>query len=696
MEEEILEEINNNANQIIEIDENEEISNTQYDMEQVSVPKGKKEKKPSKMDKKKIIILISIVLVILIIAGVLLYFLVFNKDNNQDKPKDPVVVLEKDNYKYVDGKLIFIDKDKKELGGYTCENKSENLCYVANFSNEDDFDSFKRVYENGLPINNRTDIILDNYVFIYDNMKKENGDVILYDINKEKVLDTYNLVKEVKDNNIIFKKDNKYGLIEITDKEVKERIKNSYDYMGYIEDTDKLVVSKNSNYSLIDFDGKEQSKSVPGAIKAFDSNMLSVKVGSNYYVYGYDGKVIVDSSYDYVRFVSNYAIVADGKKLYVYDKEGSPMNMDGIRINSNSYNTKLIFNDNLRQIGKEEAFTATITNDSMRIEYGEDSARINLNEGKFNKKLEYINYFEGKLYIYSDSEKTDLLGSYVCSYANSISEGDEALGNCFIAKESNILRSGEKVDNGYLPIYNKRYVFISDTKAPNTNDNIILWDLKSKKKLATYKSVDAAFHDITENISFVDTAGTHVLAKNTNDLYGIINIISSDVNILVPFRKKDENGNVVSTNVAFKMLDNYYLFKEDNETYHLYDDKGTELTKNITTKYEIVKYMDGYVKVKNNDKYLIYDKTGKIVSNEFENIIMENKFYITINKDNMVGVYNYNNKTDIAAELEIKLDEGDVSKNLSYKIKGDIVYLTYVEDGSTKTAEVNVGILNEG
>ena len=32
-----------------------------------------------------------------------------------------------------------------------------------------------------------------------DNMKKENGNVVLYDISKEKVLDTYNLVKEVKD-----------------------------------------------------------------------------------------------------------------------------------------------------------------------------------------------------------------------------------------------------------------------------------------------------------------------------------------------------------------------------------------------------------------------------------------------------------------------------------------------------------------
>ena len=116
MEEEILEEINNNANEIVEIDENEEISNTQYDMEQVNMPKSKKEKKPSKWSKldkkKKIIIIVSIVIVLLVIVGVILYFLVFKKNNTVDKPKDPVVVIEKDNYRYEDGKLIFIDKDK--------------------------------------------------------------------------------------------------------------------------------------------------------------------------------------------------------------------------------------------------------------------------------------------------------------------------------------------------------------------------------------------------------------------------------------------------------------------------------------------------------------------------------------------------------------------------------------------------------
>ena len=695
MEEEILEEINNNANEIIEIDENDEISNTQYDMEQVNMPNGKKEKKPSKSgNKKKIIIIISVVFIILVIAFLFVYFLILRKDSTPDKPKDPVVVIEKDNYRYEDGKLIFIDKDKNELGSYICENKSENLCYVANFSNEDDFDSFKRVYESGLPINNRTDILLDNYVFVYDNMKKENGNIALYDINKEKVLDTYNLVKEVKDNKVIYKKDNKYGLIEVNDNEVKDVIQNSYDYMGYIEDTNALVVSNNSNYYLIGFDGIELTKSVPGAIKTFDDNKLSVKVGSSYYVYGYDGKMIVDKAYDYIRFVDNYAIAADGKKLYVYDKDGSPMNMDGVRISSNSYNTKLIFNDNLRQVGKEEAFNVSVTGKTMRIEYGEEAARINLNEGAFNKTLEYVSYFEGKLYFYSDSEKTELLGSYACNYANGVSEGDEALGNCFIAKESNIFKSGDKTDNGFLPIFNKRYVFIADTKTPNTNDNIILWDLKDKKKLATYKYVDAGFHDITNVIDFVDTAGTLVIAKSSeDDAYGVINITQSSIKGFIPFRKKDDDDKVIAKNVSFKVLDNYYLFKQDDDTYHLYDKNGKELTKNITTKYEIVKYKDGYLMVKNNDKYLIYDKDGKIISNEYKNIIMENKFYITIDKDNVVGVFKYDSKDDLTSSLEekIRIDGMDISKELTYSLKNDLLNITYTKDGNTTSVDINVG-----
>lgn len=81
------------------------------------------------------------------------------------------------------------------------------------------------------------------------------------------------------------------------------------------------------------------------------------------------------------------------------------MNIEGIRITSDSYNTKLIFNDNLRQVGKEEAFNVVVSSNIMRIEYGEDYTKINLSDGIVSKNIPYISYFAGKLYFYSDEEK---------------------------------------------------------------------------------------------------------------------------------------------------------------------------------------------------------------------------------------------------------------------------------------------------
>lgn len=686
MEEEILKEIeekenNKPMNEIVEIDENEEITNTQYDMEKV-IPKKdeKKSKKPSKWStlskKTKIIIIVSIILV-LIIAIVLIYFLVLKKDNNKNENNDPVVVIEKDNYKYEDGRLIFIDKDKKEIGSYECKNKNENLCFVAYFSNEDNFDVNKKVYENGLPINIRTDIIKDKYVFIYDDETKEKGNVILYDMVSNKKLEEYSLVKEVKDNYVIVKKDNEYKLISL-DSSLEDISKNTYDYMGYIEDTNYLVVASNGNYKLIDFEDKEVSKTVPGNIMSFDDKNISVKVGSEYYVYDYSGKVVVNDKYDYIRFANNYIITASGKKLFVYDVNGNRMNIEGIRITSDSYNTKLIFNDNLRQVGKEEAFNVVVSNNIMRIEYGEDYTKINLSDGIVSKNIPYISYFGGKLYFYSDEEKSNLIGSYKCEYANDIDESTKELQNCFIAKESNIFTPDKEVKNGYLPIYNNNYVFISDTKSPNANDNIILWDLKNNKKLATYKSVDAGFHDTENTVNFITTGGTQVVAKNTSDSYGLINIQTSKVNGIIPFKDQDDAKLI---NVSFKLLQDNYLVKRSDETYHLYNKKGNEIGSKVSTKYEIVEYKYNHLKVKNSDKYLIYDLNGKIVSDEFKNIFMENNFYLSIDSSNILHVFKYENKKDLISE-EVTIS--DIEKDLNYEVKNDLLIITNPNDvGST-------------
>ena len=689
MEKDILEIVKNN-NEIVEIDENEEINKTQYDLKQVGQLKPKKKKKPSKWSKlskkKKIIIIVSASLLLLVILGIILYF-VFKKDTNENS--EPLVVIEKDNYRYEDGKLVFIGSDKEKLGSYTCENKKETLCYVAYYADEDDFDIDKKVDESGNPIDNRSDILQDNFVFIYDNNKKEDGKIFLYDIKKGKKIDTYSLVKEVKENYAIVKKDNEYTLIEALNKKI-ETFTDTYEYMGYIEDTDALIVASNNKYSLIDFDGKKVSEDMPGFIKAFDDNSISVSISNNVYIYDYEGNLKTNTAFDYIRFVDAYAIAADGKKLFIFDKDGSPMNIEGIKISSDSYNTKLIFNDELRQIGKEEAFVSSISGNIMKIEFDDEVVKINLNEGLYNKTMEYINYFSGKLYIYLDSEKTNLLGTYTCSYANNIENTQSELDNCFIAKESNILNTKESLDNGYLPIYNKRYIFISDTKTPGSNDNIILYDLESKKKLATYKEVDAGYHDINNVVNFVDTAGLLVVAKNTSDSYGVINIASSKINGVIPFKYGDNNKII---NTELKILDNNYLFKRNDGTYHLYSSNGTELTSNITTKYEIVSYKDGYIMVKNDNLYLIYDKNGKIISDEFSNILLEENFYITINKDNVVGVYKYDSKLDLTSSLEskIKLNSNNLSKELNYTVNGGILRLNFTYNGSAYTEDIMIG-----
>lgn len=708
LEDDILNEIkkneeeNKDKNEIVEIDENEEITNTQYDMPEVTdtedgKKKKKKEKKvkgPSKWSqltkKQKTIIIMFGVIILLIIVGVLLWFLVFKKDDKEEnkKPEEPVVIVEKDNYRYEDGWLVFLGENDEELGQYECSNKDEELCYVAYYSNEDEFDVSKNVYENGIPVDFRSDIILDNYVFVYDNTVVEDGNVKLYNIESEEVMDEYELVKEVSEDKVIVKNlESNYGTLVFSTDGVDNLIDFEYDYLGYIQDSDAIVGANNKNYVLIDLEGKEVSKNIPGEIKNFNGSNISVKIDGDYYIYNYQGVRQSEEEYDYIRFVDAYIIAVDNKRLFVFDNEVDPMTMEGIRINSNKYNTELIFNDELVQVGKEEAFDAYVNGNTLRLEWDEEYYDVNLNEGKFNKTQEYYSYFQGKLYFYKDAEKTEVLGSYACNYANDVTDTTTDLTNCFIAKESNVFKEEDNPNLGYLPIYNERFVFIADTSRPGANDNIILYDLKNNKKLATYKEVDAKYYNNENKINFVETAGTVVLAKNTSDSYGLVNIESSSVTGIIAF--KDSDGN---TNTKASGLNGNILMQRSDETYHLYDTKGKEITENITTKNEIVDYKGDYILVKSSDNYLIYDLDGSIVSSEYKYIAMEEKYYITVDSSNKVGIYSFAaGNVDLAKDLGIVIDGKDYAKELKHGLNGNVLVLTYTHNGSNQVVEVNLG-----
>ena len=691
------------SNEIIEIDENEEINNTQYDLNEVEDDdKNKKNKKDNKekkikkeskwknlSKKKKIIIIVTIIVLFVAVVGVLLYFFVFKKDNaNNNDNKEPLVIVENDNYRYEDGTLIFIDENKNELGKYECTNKNENLCYVAYYSNEDEFDVPKNVYENGVQIEFRSDILANNYVFIYDNTKREDGNIILYNMADEEKVEDYSLVKKVNDEYVIVKNlDNEYALLKFESDKITNAIDFDYDYLGYISDSKYIVGANNNNYILLDMDGSEITKNIPGEIKNYDDKNISVKIDGDYYVYNYQGIRQNEEEYDYIRFVSNYIIAAKSKKLYAFDSEMNPLNLDGIRISSSKYNTELIFNDDLYQTGKEEAFNASLQENKIMLEFDDEIVYINLNEGNYNKDKEYISYFQGKLYFYKDVDKKELLGSYACNYANSVDNTTTSLTNCYLAKESAILNNSKDTNLGYLPIYNERFVFIADTKNPNANDNIILWDLKQNKKLATYKQVDAGFYNNEKDINFVETGGTIVLAKNTSDSYGLINIESNTVSGLIAF--KDDDGN---TNVSAKNVNGYILMKRSDGTYHLYDNKGNEITEGLTTKNEIVDYKDNYLLVKSNDNYVIYKLDGSIVSNEYKYIILEKNYYITVDKNNNVGVFTFEKgNVNLAEGKKIVIDGKDCANEIKYGVNGSVLVLTYTYGGQKQVVEINIG-----
>ena len=698
------EKYNDSANEIVEITEGEDEStmvfNFDQDTENVSEEQvevdllkrqDKKRKGPSKWSmlskKQKTIIIVCSILVLLLIVGILLFFFVFKKDEElkpeEPKKDEPITIVEKENYRYEDGKLIFLDKSKNELGTYECENKDEDLCFVAFYSDEDDFDVAKYVYEDGRSIENRSDIINNNYALVYDNKMADGGSVKLYDIKENEGLGTYVLAKEIDEKKVILKNEkDKYGVMSFDD--IPETIiEFKYDYLGYIPDSEKLVGQKSLNYYLINMAGEEVSKSIPGEIKNFNNQYISAIVDKDYYLYDYKGKKVLEDEFDYITFKDGYVGAIESKKMYLFDSDANVLNMEGVRIKESNYNTKVVFDENKVQKEKTEAFKLSTTKDKITIEYGDEFTEINVNEGRLSKDLEYINYFEGKLYIYNDKEKTNLIGEYACSNANIIDSSTTELNNCIIAKESTLLNREKTADKiGYLPIYNNRYIFISDTESVKNKDNIVLWDLKQNKKQATYTRVDAGFYDDKSQVNFVDTANTLVVAENTSGSLGLIRIEASTVTGIIPFR--DKNGASWS-NVSISQLKKGFVVKRDDGSYHLFDDKGSELTKNGLQS-EIIDYNDNVIEVKNsNGNYEIYKLDGTIVKGEFEYVLLTDNYFVCIKKGSYeINLYFY--------EKGFIYEEGGEPTVLNTK---DLPNSFVVENGGIRLKDENGKLVEE-
>ena len=96
--------------------------------------------------------------------------------------------------------------------------------------------------------------------------------------------------------------------------------------------------------------------------------------------------------------------------------------------------------EELKLIDTEKSFdyelTGTLLNINVYNGSDKENHSINLNEGRLSSSLAYLEYFDGKLYLYSDQDKKNLIGSYPCDTRNEIGDTTTSLERCRIAKES--------------------------------------------------------------------------------------------------------------------------------------------------------------------------------------------------------------------------------------------------------------------
>ena len=649
-----------------------------------------KKKKESLIDKfkklpkkNKIIIIVGIVVILLLIIG-LIIFLVTNKKSSHQGDELPSVVLAKDNYKYQDGILTILDDKDTTLGTYACDNKDENKCYVAYLNNnEDNFNVVKNVYEDGSEVKERSQAILNRYIFIFDNDSTESNKIKLYDMLNNKVLGEYIGLKqynvETKNLAVLKNSDNKYGIIKFDESSQTNMIDFVYDYIGIIDKAkDNLIVVKNNKgYYLADYTNNLKTKAFAGEIIDYnDEYVIAKNSNDKYSVFDYNGEE-TNKDYDYISIINDdYLAVVKDNRVYIKDYSENKYNEEGYELTNNSYRTVYTFDNKNKLSSTTYAYTFEVQNSTLtiKLQNTDKTSReehLNLKEGEVSAKYKYYSYFEGKLYFYDDEEKTNIVGSYECKNKND--NLSDKFNNCFVATNTSFsdnYMTPHKDNNSTLPIYNSRYAFINDASNLSSEPEIKFYDLKDNKSLGTYVAIDADVEANVSDLTYKTVSYTAIIAKLKKDnKFGVIEITSDTAQVnqnlkleydYIERANKDfivkqngkwkityENGKYASAEFEFKIMNsaNSYVVVKDGDKVFLYNGDGSEFEK-VKDGFDYIdisnKYVFGAV---SNNKLKVYDYTGKLLNEDSITLTSTKAFRLSATKEEVtIKTYDENNK----------------------------------------------------
>lgn len=607
----------NYDNEIIEIESDNEIKNNEltetivndYKIETPKRKKTIKDKWYELSKKKRTIIIISAILIFLIILAITIYLTFFKKEK-VELPQEEEIILLKDNYRYENGKLIFLDKNDRTIGEYSCKNVDPNKCYVMKLNYEnDDFERIISVNETGEEIEKNSLIYLDKYVFISDGNESN-----LYNFKDKKNELKVNRIKTYgteKNLVVVEDEDGKYGLIELTLDGVEYLIRPSYNNLGIINS--KLVylvaLDKDKTY-IINSDGKKISSNITGVIKSLNEDYIVVEKNKTYNLYDYEYTELLNN-YDYINLSSDIVSLVKNKHLFLRDLSLNKLNEDGIRLDNTDYVKKYVYDNENKLKETKKSYEIVVKDNYAMITIGNDIKNINLNEGIVNSKYNYINYFDGKLYFYEDENKENLLGTYVCNNKNDIKDSNSTLNKCIL------FNINDKISG----IYNENYVIIDDNYDNNSEKKYYIYSLKEKKIKGTYSYLEVInTNELNETIKHINSNSSYFIAvtdtgKNKGN-YGVIEITNEKVSGKVPFDYQSINKE-----------NEYYIMKNSNGKLSLFDNKFAKLSK------------------------------------EFDYIKLYDKYYVGIN-DNKLNVYTYSSNKEL---LTNSLEVNDINYSINFE-----------------------------
>ena len=657
------EEVSKDTNEF-EMEEKEALFNDLTREEQVITEedskeeKAEKKKKPSLIDKfkklpkkNKVIIIVSAVIILLLIVGLIIFLVSNKKSTHQDEL--PSVVLAKDNYKYQDGILTILDDKDTTLGTYACENKDENKCYVAfKDNNEDNFNTTKNVHEDGSVVKERSQAILNRYIFIYDNDNTDSNKIKLYDMLNNKVLDEYLSVKqydvETKNLAVLKNKDNKYGIIKFDESSQTNMIDFVYDYIGIIDkEKDNLIVVKNNKgYYLVDYTNNLKTKAFNEIIDYNDNYVIAKNSNDKYSVYDYTGEEF-NKDYDYISLINDeYLAAVKDKKLYIKGYSDNKFNEEGYELTNDEYRMVYTFDDKNKLTSTSYAYTFELHDKTLtiKLQNTDKTSReehLNLKEGEVSAKYKYYSYFNGKLYFYEDEEKTKVIGTYECKNKNE-NLSDDKFNNCHVANNTNFSDNYMTLhtdNNSVLPVYNNRYAFIYDASDLSNDSEIKFYDFTDNKSLGTYVQIDAPVEANVEDLTYKSVSYVSIIAKlkkNSSYKYGLIEITADTAQV---------NQNFKFIHDYIERASNNYIVKLENGNWQMTYEDGKYTSAEFPSK--IMNSANSFVVIKEGDKVSLYNGDGSVfaaVKDSFDFIDISNKYVFAAVSNNKLRIYDYTGK----------------------------------------------------